>query len=210
MTMETLGILAAESPWAREISRPKAQAFPAGARMAFDSGSARPGRLPFCRSDGRSEPRPIAPNKPNRRSRPERSAAQSNGSPRPSALSSFAPNKPNLCRFWPKNPDRPKKQTQSKPIHPGPSRPWPLGLAQLEVPSSLRLRSEERMRNEPNCRGFWAENAGGPEKQTQFLPRTRPLICLSPRLPADRMTAAWADSRKRPGAMAGITAGVWH
>ena len=76
--------------------------------------------------------RPPAPNKPNRRSRPERSAAQSNGSPRPSALSSFAPNKPNLCRFWRKNPGRPRKQTQSNPI--------PAALRALLQHMSIRIR----------------------------------------------------------------------
>lgn len=82
--------------------------------LASDAGSAVPGHLPFCRSKSASEPRPIAPNKPN--------------SP----------------RFWP-------------------------GIE------------------------------GGPKKQTQFLPRTRPLIWLSPGAPADRMTAAWVAPGGRRG-----------
>ena len=79
-------------------------------------------------------PHPTAPNKPNRRSRPERSAAKSNGSTCPPALSSFAPNKPNLpdphftisllpAMFYRENrpADPGHKQTQTNPI----SRPAP-------------------------------------------------------------------------------------
>jgi hypothetical protein len=62
---------------------------------------------------------PAAPNKPNRRSRPERSAAQSNGSTHRSALPPCAPNKPNSRRFWPKNAGRPEKQSQTNPIAAG-------------------------------------------------------------------------------------------
>jgi hypothetical protein len=91
------------------ISRPRLRATPATRRRG--TAISRPAAPRFARN-----PHLPAPNKPNRRSRPERSAAQSNGSAHRSALSPSAPNKANFPRFQPKNTDRPQKQTQSNPI----------------------------------------------------------------------------------------------
>ena len=76
-------------------------------------------------------PGPPAPNKPNRRRRPERSRTD-------------------LPRFWPKNADRPRKQTQSKPISSGRACRFPFFHLALERPGFAAIMAHPRQAKEMN------------------------------------------------------------
>jgi len=82
------------------------------------------------------------------------------------AVSSMAPNKPNVLRFWAENEDRVRNQSQSKPIWAGRD-----PMEELVPARAVRAVAVASMApNKANFPCFGPENEDRAEKQSQFPP----------------------------------------